>query len=354
MSKVEWPYRVALIQQQTEVITDVRKRDDVIDRNISRILELLDFTYSRLGSVKLATISEYSIIGQYRPRSVAEWLEIAETIPGPVTDRLGKKAKALGCFIAGNVFERDDAWPGRYFNTSFIVDPDGKVILKYRKHNGPNNLNTIYTGPGDIYSEYIERHGEEALFPVVETEIGVLGCMSCTDIIFPEVARALALNGAEVIIHPTAEPYSPEHEAWDALRQARAYENMCYLLSTNAGSFVGSHRPTMGYRGRTQLVGPSGRVESIAQGSGEAVVTGTIDIRNLRYERTRKPELGHAFNSLVELRSQLFAKIYADANRWPNDAWKDRKLQSTVETRALASDIIDRLVSERKLISPLD
>ncbi len=351
---VKYPYRVALIQQQTEVIVDPKQRDRIIEKNVSRILELLEFTHTRLGSIRLASISEYGIIGQYRPRSVDEWIEIAETIPGPVTERLGRKAKALGCYLVGNLFERDSTWPGRYFNTSFIVDPDGKVILKYRKHNGPNNLNTIYTGPGDVYSEYIQRHGREALFPVVETEIGVLGCMSCTDIVFPEVARALALNGAEIILHPTAEPYSPDHDAWEALRQARAYENMCYLLSTNAGAFVGSHRPTMGYRGRTQLVGPTGRVESIAQGSGEAVVTGTIDIRTLRYERTRKPRSGHVFNSLVELRAQLFADVYAREERWPNDAWKDKKLQSTEETRAIASTIIDRLVAGRKLILPDD
>ena len=86
------PYRVALIQQETRVIVDMSKRDEIIDANLSRIFELIDWTFLRLGGVKLAMFSEYGIIGQYRPRSVDEWLSIAETIPGPVTDRIGAKA----------------------------------------------------------------------------------------------------------------------------------------------------------------------------------------------------------------------------------------------------------------------
>ncbi len=143
-------YNVALIQQQTRVIVNPKDRDKIIQENVDRILELLDWTFLRLGSVKLAVFSEYGIIGQYRPRSVDEWIALAETIPGEVTERIGKKARERGCFIAGNLFERDDDWPGRFFNTSFIVSPEGEIILKYRKHNGPNNLNTTYTGPGDI------------------------------------------------------------------------------------------------------------------------------------------------------------------------------------------------------------
>src|SRR3990172_9763031 len=101
------PYGVALIQQETRVITDVRQRDEIVQSNLSRILELIDWTFLRLGNVKLAMFSEYGIIGQYRPRSVDEWLAIAETVPGEVTDRIGAKAKSLGMYISGNVFERD-------------------------------------------------------------------------------------------------------------------------------------------------------------------------------------------------------------------------------------------------------
>jgi len=87
------PYRVALIQQQTRVIVEPRERNAIIDENLGRIFELLDWTALRLGDVKLAVFSEYGIIGQYRPRSVDEWLALAETIPGDVTEQIGRKAR---------------------------------------------------------------------------------------------------------------------------------------------------------------------------------------------------------------------------------------------------------------------
>jgi predicted amidohydrolase len=346
------PYRVALIQQQTRVIVDPTTREQVLHENLSRIFELLDWTFLRLGAVKLAAFSEYGLIGQYRPRSVDQWLELAETIPGEVTERIGMKARERGCYIAGNLYERDDAWPGRLFNTSFIVSPEGKVILKYRKNNGPNNLNTIYTGPGDVYSEYVKRYGEDSMFPVVDSEIGKLACLTCTDVVFPEMARCLALRGAEVLIHCTSEPVAPEGEAWDTLRRARAYENLCYFLSVNAGAFVGSNRPASGYRGMTQIVDYTGHVQSLTSAPGEAVVTGTVDLNNLRWDRTRMTDTGHVWNFLIELRSDLYSGVYAKAKRWPNDGWKDKKLEGTEETRALARNTIERLMREKNLIPP--
>jgi predicted amidohydrolase len=346
------PYRVALIQQQTRVIVEPSKRDQIIRENLDRVFELLDWTFLRLGGVKLAVLSEYGIIGQYRPRSVEEWLALAETIPGEVTERIGRKARERGCHIAANLYERDEQWPGRLFNTSFILSPDGKVILKYRKNNGPNNLNTVYTGPGDVYSEYVERYGEDSMFPVVDTEIGRLACLTCTDVVFPEMARCLALRGAEVLIHCTSEPYAPEGEAWDILRRARAYENLCYFLSVNAGAFIGSNRPAAGYRGMTQLIDHLGRVQSAATAPGEAVISGTLDLGSLRWERTRLPESGHVWNFLIELRSDLYSRVYAKAKRWPNDGWRNRRLQGTDETRGVAREIIQRLIREKNLLPP--
>jgi predicted amidohydrolase len=347
------PYKAALIQHETQVIVDPKDRDAIVEQNLERILTLIQWTFNRVGEVRLAAFSEYGIIGQFRPRSVEEWLELAEPVPGPVTDRIGEEAERLGVYVVGNIYERDDSWPGRLFNTTFIVSPEREVIHKYRKINGPNNLNTIYTGPGDVYSEYTERYGDMSMFPVVDTEIGVLGTLVCTDIIFPEMARALALQGAEVLIHPTAEPWSDVDQKWDVFRRARAHENMAYFLSVCAGAFLGSDRPRCGYRGHSQVVDYNGNVLSVAAGPGEAVCVGTVDIEAQRELRTRRPgPSGHEWNQLVELRTELFAEVYRRAGRWPNDGWADRLLGSTAETRELAREIIDRLVDEGRLKEP--
>jgi predicted amidohydrolase len=341
------PYKVALIQQETKVIVDPKQRDSIIEQNLDRIFELLNWTYNRVGEVRLAAFSEYGVIGQYRPRSVDEWIEIAETIPGPVTDRIAAEARRLGCYIMGNLYERDETWPGRLWNTNFIIDDEGEIILKYRKNNGPNNLNTVYTGPGDVYDEYTARYGEMSMFPVVDTPLGVLGTLSCTDIIFPEMSRALALQGAEVLIHPTAEPWSDVDQMWDVFRRARANENLAYFLSVCAGAFLGSDRPRNGYRGHSQIIDHTGRIVSTAAGSGEAVCVGQVDINALREVRSRKPGAsGHEWNQLVELRSDLFAEVYARAHRWPNNGWSKELISSTEETRAVAREIIDGLVGK--------
>jgi len=347
------PYKVALIQQETKVIVDPKQRDSIIEQNLDRIFELLNWTYNRVGEVRLTAFSEYGVIGQYRPRSVDEWIELAETIPGPVTDRIAAEARRLGCYIMGNLYERDETWPGRLWNTNFIVNDEGEIILKYRKNNGPNNLNTVYTGPGDVYDEYTARYGEMSMFPVVDTPLGVLGTLSCTDIIFPEMSRALALQGAEVLIHPTAEPWSDVDQMWDVFRRARANENLAYFLSVCAGAFLGSDRPRNGYRGHSQIIDHTGRIVSTAAGSGEAVCVGQVDINALREVRSRKPGTsGHEWNQLVELRTDLFAEVYARANRWPNNGWSKELITSTEETRALAREIIDGLVGKGLLKLP--
>jgi predicted amidohydrolase len=346
------PYKVALIQPEVHVIVDPKQRDVIVEQNLERILTLLTWACNRLGDVRLAAFCEFGLTGMFRPRDADEWLELAEPIPGPVTDRIGEVANARGCYITGNVFERDDTWPGRLFNTTFIVSPEREVVLKYRKINGPNHIGT-YTGADDIYTEYTNRYGELSMFPVAETDIGVLGALVCTDIIYPEMARALALQGAEVLIHPTAEPWSDVDQQWDVFRRARACENWAYLASAAAGAFVGSDRPRSGYRGHSQVIDYNGNVLSITPAPGEAVCFATIDVDAVRELRTRRPgEGGLEWNQLAGLRADLYAQVYRRANRWPSDGWADRLLTSETEPRRLYGEIIDRLVAEGRLREP--
>ena len=108
-------------------------------------------------------------------------------IPGPEIQRLCDLAKTVDAYIAGMVWEIMDDWPDRYWNTAFICSPEGEVVLKYHKHYDPLGK----TKPGDVLEEYVGRYGEDALFPVVDTPIGRLGCLTCYDINFPEMARCL-------------------------------------------------------------------------------------------------------------------------------------------------------------------
>jgi predicted amidohydrolase len=342
------PYEVALIQPQTVVVTNDRlgEAQDIMRRNLQRILQMIEWTSDRWGSVKLAAFSEYALMGHDPRRTVHDWIRISQTIPGEFTDLIGKTANKLGCYIVGNIEEVLPEFPGRFFNTDVIVSPEGKVILKYHKHNGPNNFNVTYHGPGDVYTEYVKHYGREQLFPVVDTEIGKLGCLTCTDITFPEVARCLALNGAEVLLNVTSEPY--DLASWDVLRRARAMENVCWLVSPNAGAYVESGLPLAGYRGHSQLIDFDGNVTQMIDGPGEAVIRGRIDIESLRHRRSK---LTHNF--LLQLRTGLYAPEYAAAaSRWPNDAFQENPISGTGDARVIGERLLADLTRGGSLMPP--
>src|SRR6185312_8158763 len=117
------PYKVAMIQAETQVVVDPRDRDWIVGANLDRILELLDWVFLRIDSVKLAVTPEYSLMGQYRPRTVEQWLEVALPVPNQFTERAGERAKKYNCYIQLHFLESNDDWPGRYFNTTVIIAP---------------------------------------------------------------------------------------------------------------------------------------------------------------------------------------------------------------------------------------
>jgi predicted amidohydrolase len=120
-------------------------------------------------------------------------------VPGEETDKLAEKAVELDAYINGVVLEYDPEWgEDLVFNTSFILDPNGKVILKYRKMMPALHFETA-ASPHDLLEDYYKKYGKgkallEVMFPVVETEIGKLGAIICMDGHFPECFRALGVQ----------------------------------------------------------------------------------------------------------------------------------------------------------------
>jgi predicted amidohydrolase len=152
------------------------------------------------------------------------YAEVAESIPGPSTERLGALAKELHSYIVAGIYERS----GKIvYNTSVLVGRDGKLVGKYRKTHLPREEWESGITPGDEY-------------PVFDTDFGKVGMMICWDLQFPEPARAMAAQGAQMILLPI----------WggsDVLAQARAIENHVFLISSS-------------YDMRTFIVDPAGKV----------------------------------------------------------------------------------------------
>jgi len=255
--------------------------------------------------VKLAVLPEYLFTSYPGRIGVADFAARAGfAIDGPEYAALGAAAQRLGLFLAGNAYERDASFPGFYFQASFIVAPSGEVVLRYRRL-----LSMFAPSPHDVWEKYLDRYGLEGVFPVARTEIGNLAAIASEEILYPEIARAHALRGAEVFVHSSSEIGSPLSTPKDIAKRARAFENMAYVVSANTAGISGTAMPLASADGNSQVIDWKGRI--IAQsGDGETFTAfAEIDIAALRAAR-RVPAMT---NMLARQRPTLFAKAYAGA-----------------------------------------
>ena len=142
-----------------------------------------------------------------------DYFKLAEVIPGPTTETLGKLAKELGVVIIASLFERRA--PGLYHNTTAIIEADGKYLGKYRKMHIPDDplfYEKFYFTPGDLG------------FKNWKTSAGDLGVLICWDQWYPEAARLTALQGSEVLFYPTAIGWHPSEKKQYGANQKAAWQ----------------------------------------------------------------------------------------------------------------------------------
>ena len=286
---------------------------------------------------RLVVLPEYFLTGYPLGHSLPEWQELAAvSMDGPEYEALGEIAAANDLYLAGNVYEKDPHFPDLYFQSNFIIDPDGEVILRYRR------LYSMYTPtPFDVWTEYRQQYTLDEIFPVVDTDIGRLASVASAEILHPELARCLAMRGAEVLLHSSSEPYSRLDTPRDIAKRARAFENSMYVVSANTAGISGSPIPSSSTDGGSKVIGYEGRVLT-ETGSGESgAAYAEIDIRALRHHR-RRPSLE---NTLADQRFDLYADSYREAEFYPKNvlqdgpATRERFVDAQKET-------IDRLVEQ--------
>jgi predicted amidohydrolase len=306
-------YTALVIQPHVHVAED---RAD-INRNLERVCNLIDFGVGYFWELpaRLVVLPEYFLQGVTTPgkgeHGIDSFMKKAIELDGPEMKHLGEKAKEYNLYIAGGgVIERVPQFPDRWFNTAFIIGPSGKVVLRYHKWHIPASIG-LGTSPHDILDEYREVFGTDikTLFPVIDTEIGKLGTMTCHDGCTPEVARALGYNGCEVICHPVAlqevEGVSSPWDFWRFTRRTRAHDNMAYVLGSNWGSVGYAYYPSAFCPGNSIMIDYTGMIMREAPYPSEQVIAATIDIESLREHRSR---CNH--NTWVDVRTEGFRQIY--------------------------------------------
>lgn len=262
--------------------------------------------------VRLAVLPEYVLTSYPGRISIPDFAEKAALdIDGPEYDALGKVAQAQKLFIAGNAYERDPHFPGLYFQTSFVVAPNGEVVLRYRR------LNSMFAPtPHDVWSKYLDIYGIDGVFPVARTEIGNLAAIASEEILYPEIARAHALRGAEIFVHSSSEIGSPLATPKQIARRARAFENIAYVVSANTGGIEATAMPLASADGNSSIIDYKGNMLAESNSGETFTAFADIDLNALRAQR-RKPGMT---NFLARQRLELFAPVYGGAAPHPADS----------------------------------
>ena len=273
-----------------------------INKNTSRMLELVDMAVSGYGpfsDVRLVAFPEFGHAAPIYPTTKELIEKLTLPIPNEHTERYERKAREFDIYIqTGSFLEEDADWPGKVFNTTCLIGPDG-ILFKYRKTN-PWIPWEVHASPHDLNGY------EDPLFPVASTPIGNIGAAICYDWIFPETLRQLVANGAEILIRVSAymDPWgaTPPMDWWSVVNRCRALENTAYVIGANQGATMEHYGP-FSWPGGSMIVDFEGRIMAQADpGSGEKIVVSTIDIAALRHERQRRS--GH--QGLLHLRSEAY------------------------------------------------
>ena len=320
-------------------------------RNIDDALALIK-TLAAGPNTRLAVLPEFFLTGPVSPLGdqlghLAE--QIGILIPGPETDQLARFARQHQVYLAAGSFEFDPEWPQRFFNSAYIIDDQGELILKYRKIHCADAMGFLPdTTPGSVFSSYVERYGYESLFPVVDTSLGRLAATICFDMNFPETYRALAARGAEIVIHPTSEPHNRGRTGWDIARQVRAFENQVYVLSCgHGGEHVGARPvPSSRARGYSKVVDFKGNIQVVADGPGRVALPAQIDLGALRRMRSRQP------GPLSTDDPSHYAAAYSQPRGIPNDVWQNDPLSNPYRHGRQILQVIEQYNREGIYVPP--
>lgn len=217
-----------------------------------------------------------------------EFFKLAEPMPGPSTERLGRLAAELGVVIVASLFEKRAE--GLYHNTTAVLDADGTYLGKYRKMHipdDPNYYEKFYFTPGDLgYRSWDTRQGR-------------LGVLICWDQWYPEAARLTALTGAQILCYPTAigwlvpekQQYGAAQQAsWETIQRSHAIANGVYVAAINRVGVEPGPNQGIEFWGGSFVCAPNGEIVAKA-GTGEEVLVAELDLGKVDFARTHWPFL---------------------------------------------------------------
>lgn len=283
--------RIALIQHQC---------DATPEHNLDKILSRLQQVAEQGAQIVLLQELHNSLYfcQQEHPR----YFDLAETIPGPSTETLGKIAREHNMVIVSSLFEKRA--PGLYHNTAVVLDADGSIAGEYRKMHIPDD-------PG-YYEKYYFTPGDLGFNPI-QTRYGKLGVLVCWDQWYPEAARIMALKGADILLYPTAIGYEPsdsdtekqrQRQAWINIQLSHAIANNLPLASCNRTGTESDAGNNINFWGSSFICDQQGDILSQAEIAAEQILYADIDFKHTETVRRAWPYLRDrridAYNDLLK------------------------------------------------------
>ncbi len=266
--------KVALVQ-----ITSTKDRSN----NLEKALSFIDEAADNKADI-VAFPENFLLLGEKK-----DYLNTAETIPGPHVDIFKEKARQQKISILmGSLYEQIPGNSNKAYNTSVLIDKQGKIVATYRKiHLFDVSLKDVVL----CESELVEP-GKE--YTVADHEIGKIGLTICYDVRFPNLYQNLTREGATIVFVPAAFTVPTGKAHWINLLRTRAIENQIYIA---APAQYGKHSATRESFGSTVFIDPWGEVKSILP-EGEGIIYGEIDHAHLENIRKRMPVQAHQVENI--------------------------------------------------------
>jgi N-carbamoylputrescine amidase len=237
--------------------------------------------------VKIICMQEVFTTPYFCAEQNTHWYESVERIPdGPTTRLMQETAKRLGMVIVVPIYEEEIT--GVYYNTAAVIDADGKYLGKYRKNHIP------HTAPG-FWEKFYFKPGNLG-YPTFETAFARIGVYICYDRHFPEGARILGLNGAEIVFNPSATVAGLSEYLWELEQPAHAVANGYFVGAINR---VGHEQPwDIGeFYGKSYFCNPRGKIIAQASRDNDELVVADLNLDEIRevrnvwqFFRDRRPE----------------------------------------------------------------
>jgi N-carbamoylputrescine amidase len=261
----------------------------MIDKHIKMIGE------AAAKGVQILSLQELFYGPYFCAEQETKWYSLVEEIPnGPTVKLMQEVAKKYGMVLVIPIYEVENQ--GVYYNTTAVIDADGKYLGKYRKHHIP------HCGPG-FWEKFYFKPGNLG-FPVFKTAFADIGVYTCYDRHFPEGARVLGLNGAEIVFNPSATVAGLSEYLWELEQPAHAVANGYFIGAINR---VGTEPPwNIGeFYGKSYFCNPRGKIIAQASRDKDEIVVADlnldeiIEVRNIwQFYRDRRPETYEAITAI--------------------------------------------------------